>query len=184
MAVWVPEGNKEGSLAVAVWVPEGNKEGSRGVALTRHPRSAGKRAMHPGGRARGVETRMSAGRRPRCVAREPIRASIARTQQGQRWKIGAQVAAVHGGKAVRSNTGMSGNEKIREDLLAWPAFPAVPQKNLSSEIGALGGKRIVDQPEGFKLGLCLLGTRWCTKPPIPPAGGGCTAGPRNPRPFS
>ncbi|MEY5011944.1 MAG: hypothetical protein RLZZ253_3083, partial [Verrucomicrobiota bacterium] len=42
VAVWVPEGNKEGSRALDVWVPEGNEEGSRGVALTRHPRSAGR----------------------------------------------------------------------------------------------------------------------------------------------
>lgn len=52
--------------------------------------------------------------------------SLYRGQSGQIGEIGAEIAAIDGGETIGLHTGVSGDEKVRDEVLSWPTFPPVP----------------------------------------------------------
>lgn len=79
------------------------------------------------------------------------------SEDGQRREVGAEVAAINRSEAVRLGAGVCGDEKIREEMLAWPALAPITQKRLAGQVSCFRGEGVVDQAQRFKLGLGFPG---------------------------
>ena len=75
-----------------------------------------------------------------------------RSEDGQCGEVRADIATVEGGEAVGLNTGVGGDEEIRECVCARTALAPITKENLAGEVSGGGADGIVGDAEGVKIG--------------------------------